>query len=132
VLSGRFFRRVVAALAAGSLLVLGALPAEHIHGNSADHSHKIHRHFEVHHSHGAEAEPRSTDHEHDTQWLTAFFTSRETVTASRPATAVVAAVLPALPPHSGREEGLAPADTSTHDPPWFGDVEPRGPPSPTV
>jgi len=123
---------VIAALATGSLLVLGALPAEHVHATSLDHSHKIHRHFEAHHSHEADAPVRFTDREHDTQWLTAFFTSRERLVPTAPANVTAAPVTPELPADPGARPVLPLIAPSTHDPPWIDGLELRGPPSPAV
>ena len=124
-------RRLTATVAALSLAVLAALPAEHIH-TRADHYRDdatvIHRHFEAHHSPERTATLEHQDDDHDVRWIASPFTGREKSVSSRPPGLVVTA-LAAMAPQPISAEFFVSAAESAHDPPWASAPTLRGPPS---
>ena len=125
-------RRLTATVAALSLAVLGALPAEHIHAVTSDHHRDdatvIHRHFEAHHPSGRTATLEHQDDDHDVQWIASLFTGREKSVPSRPPGLVVAVLAALTPQLISAQLFVSPAE-SAHDPPWASVPTLRGPPS---
>ena len=125
-------RRLTATVAALSLAVLAALPAEHIHTRAADHHRDdaalIHRHFEAHHPPDRTATLEHQDDDHDVRWIASLFTGREKSVSSRPLGLVVTA-LAAMAPQPISAERFVSAAESAHDPPWASAPTLRGPPS---
>jgi hypothetical protein len=125
-------RKLTATVAALSLAVLAALPAEHIHTRAADHHRDdaalIHRHFEAHHPPDRTATLEHQDDDHDVQWIASLFTGREKSVPSRPPGLVVA-VLAALTPQLISAQFFISTAESAHDPPWASAPTLRGPPS---
>ena len=122
-------QRLTAIVAASTVLAVGLLPADHVHGllTGDGHAEKVvHRHFQPHHR---ATVPLTIDHPDDeVQWLaTSFTVPQREATVQGPAVVAEYDVPPSPPKSTSRAIGQV-LFVSVHDPPWATSSGLRAPP----